>query len=88
MLSVVEDTGQSQSAEGEDVIYKHLRKANDVRVNNHLQDTVSDCSSQTGAKTEPVTNQYDKHHRKQWYLTAEEMLQYHLVDEIIGKESD
>ena len=31
---------------------------------------------------------YDKHHRKQWYLTAEEMLQYHLVDEIIGKESD
>ena len=31
---------------------------------------------------------YEKHHRKQWYLTAEEMLQYHLVDEIIGKESD
>ena len=31
---------------------------------------------------------YDKHHRKQWYLTAEEMLKYHLVDEIIGKESD
>lgn len=31
---------------------------------------------------------YEKHHRKQWYLTAEEMLQYHLVDEIISKESD
>ena len=31
---------------------------------------------------------YDKHHRKQWYLTAEEMLEYHLVDEIISKESD
>lgn len=31
---------------------------------------------------------YEKHHRKQWYLTAEEMLKYHLVDEIIGKESD
>lgn len=31
---------------------------------------------------------YEKHHRKQWYLTADEMLEYHLVDEIIGKESD
>ena len=31
---------------------------------------------------------YDLHHRKQWYITAEEMLKYHLVDEIIGKESD
>ena len=31
---------------------------------------------------------YAEHHRKQWYLTAEEMLQYHLIDEIIGKESD
>ena len=27
---------------------------------------------------------YTAHHRKQWYLTAEEMLQYGLVDEIIG----
>ena len=31
---------------------------------------------------------YDLHHRKQWYITAEEMLKYHLVDEIIGQESD
>ena len=31
---------------------------------------------------------YEKHHRKQWYITAEEMLAYGLVDEIIGKESD
>ena len=31
---------------------------------------------------------YDSHYRKQWYLTAQEMLEYHLVDEIIGKESD
>lgn len=31
---------------------------------------------------------YEKHHRKQWYLTADEMLEYHLVDQIIGKESD
>lgn len=31
---------------------------------------------------------YDLHHRKQWYITAKEMLQYHLVDEIIGEESD
>lgn len=36
-----------------------------------------------------ITNDlYEKHHRKQWYLTANEMLEYHLVDEIIGKESD
>lgn len=27
---------------------------------------------------------YDSHYRKQWYLTAQEMLDYHLVDEIIG----
>ena len=27
---------------------------------------------------------YDSHYRKQWYLTAQEMLEYHLVDEIIG----
>jgi len=27
---------------------------------------------------------YAAHHRKQWYLTAEEMLQYGLIDEIIG----
>ena len=31
---------------------------------------------------------YDAHHRKQWYITSEEMLEYHLIDEIIGKESD
>lgn len=31
---------------------------------------------------------YTAHHRKQWYITAEEMLEYHLIDEIIGKESD
>jgi len=27
---------------------------------------------------------YDSHYRKQWYLTAQEMLEYHLIDEIIG----
>ena len=27
---------------------------------------------------------YAAHHRKQWYLTAEEMLKYGLIDEIIG----
>lgn len=29
---------------------------------------------------------YDAHYRKQWYLTAQEMLEYKLVDEIIGCE--
>lgn len=29
---------------------------------------------------------YQMHHRKQWYLTSDELLQYHLVDEIIGSE--
>ena len=29
---------------------------------------------------------YDSHYRKQWYLTAQEMLEYKLVDEIIGSE--
>lgn len=28
---------------------------------------------------------YQQHHRKQWYLTSQELLEYHLVDEIIGK---
>ena len=27
---------------------------------------------------------YAAHHRKQWYINAEEMLQYGLIDEIIG----
>lgn len=27
---------------------------------------------------------YDAHHRKQWYISAEEMLKYGLIDEIIG----
>ena len=30
---------------------------------------------------------YDSHYRKQWYLTAQEMLEYHLVDEIIGGDA-
>lgn len=29
---------------------------------------------------------YQQHHRKQWYITAEEMLEYKLVDEIIGSD--
>lgn len=28
---------------------------------------------------------YAAHHRKQWYISAEEMLEYGLIDEIIGK---
>lgn len=32
--------------------------------------------------------EYNEHHRKQWYLTAEEMKKFRLVDEIIGQESD
>ncbi len=28
---------------------------------------------------------YQQHHRKQWYISAEEMLEYGLVNEIIGK---
>ena len=28
---------------------------------------------------------YTAHHRKQWYISAEEMLEYGLIDEIIGK---
>ena len=27
---------------------------------------------------------YDAHHRKQWYISAEEMLEYGVIDEIIG----
>lgn len=30
---------------------------------------------------------YDQHYRKQWYLTSQEMLNYGLVNEIIGKEN-
>lgn len=30
---------------------------------------------------------YTQHHRKQWYISAEEMLKYGLVDEIIGSEN-
>lgn len=30
---------------------------------------------------------YDAHHRKQWYISADEMLQYGLIDEIIGSEN-
>ena len=40
------------------------------------------------ANTNISDDLYEKHHRKQWYITADEMLDYGLVDEIIGKESD
>lgn len=30
---------------------------------------------------------YDSHYRKQWYLSAEEMLKYGLINEIIGSDS-
>lgn len=36
-------------------------------------------------KNTNITNElYTAHHRKQWYISAEEMLKYGLVDEIIG----
>ena len=50
-------------------------------VDNKIKDYITNNTSIT-------TELYEKHHRKQWYLTADEMLKYHLVDEIIGKESD
>ena len=31
---------------------------------------------------------YDAHHRKQWYISAEEMLEYGMIDEIIGSETN
>lgn len=31
---------------------------------------------------------YQEHHRKQWYFTAEELLEFGLVDKIIGADSD
>ena len=31
---------------------------------------------------------YDSHYRKQWYLTAQELVNYGLVDKIIGKDDD
>lgn len=36
------------------------------------------------ANTNITEELYDAHHRKQWYISAEEMLEYGLIDEIIG----
>ena len=36
------------------------------------------------ANTNITEELYDTHHRKQWYISAEEMLKYGLIDEIIG----
>lgn len=36
------------------------------------------------ANTNITEELYDAHHRKQWYISAEEMLKYGLIDEIIG----
>ena len=36
------------------------------------------------ANTNITEELYDAHHRKQWYITAEEMLEYGLINEIIG----
>lgn len=46
-------------------------------VDNKIRDYVINNTKITGEL-------YTAHHRKQWYLTAEEMLQYGLIDEIIG----
>lgn len=35
--------------------------------------------------TKITEEEYMAHHRKQWYLTADEMLSYGLIDEIIGR---
>lgn len=37
------------------------------------------------ANTNITEELYDAHHRKQWYISADEMLEYGLIDEIIGK---
>ena len=39
------------------------------------------------ANTNITEELYDAHHRKQWYISAEEMLKYGLIDEIIGSEN-
>lgn len=39
------------------------------------------------ANTNITEELYDAHHRKQWYISAEEMLEYGLIDEIIGSEN-
>ena len=36
------------------------------------------------ANTSITEELYDTHHRKQWYISADEMLQYGLINEIIG----
>lgn len=36
------------------------------------------------ANTNITEELYDAHHRKQWYISAEEMLKYGLINEIIG----
>lgn len=36
------------------------------------------------ANTNITEELYDAHHRKQWYISAEEMLEYGLINEIIG----
>ena len=37
------------------------------------------------ANTNITEELYEAHHRKQWYISADEMLEYGLIDEIIGK---
>lgn len=60
----------------------------------HSVEDVVDFNKATDAKireyiinnTNITEELYDKHYRKQWYLSSEELLKYGLIDEIIGSE--
>ena len=56
--------GQPQSGEGHRVVEKHLKRSEDIRFDEELQDSVGHSGDQAGFGPVDVTDQADKHHGK------------------------
>jgi len=64
MLFRTEKPGQPQSGEGHRVVEKHLKRSEDIRFDEELQDSVGHSGDQAGFGPVDVTDQADKHHGK------------------------
>lgn len=70
VLLVAENTGEPQCAESEKVVGEHLGDADDVGIHHKLQNAVSRRRHQSGAQTEPITDQADEQHAEQSHGAA------------------
>ena len=69
---------------GETIVGGESTSVDDIiDFNRSINNAVKDYVVQN---TNISSEEYEKHHRKQWYLTAKEMKQLGLIDVIIGEQ--